>query len=64
MGLVMDRLELRKMRSKHGLSPAQCARMVQVTERTWRRWEDGTRNMPPGAAELFKIKLEQLTHNQ
>jgi len=38
--------------------------MVQVTERTWRRWEDGTRNMPPGAAELFKIKLEQLTHNQ
>lgn len=49
--------ELIKLRNKHGLSVAECARMVKVSDRTWRRWEDGTRTMPEGAVDLFKIKL-------
>lgn len=53
--------EIRKKRNRAGLSVAECARMVQVSDRTWRRWEDGTRTMPPGAIELFQIKLQQRT---
>jgi len=57
----MDALEIRKTRNRYGLSPAQCARMVKVSDRTWRRWEDGTRRMPEGAWELFAMKLKDLT---
>lgn len=49
--------EIRKLRNRHGLTVAQAAAMVRVTDRTWRRWEDGTRTMPPGALELFILKL-------
>jgi len=54
----MNALEIRKTRNRYGLSAAQCARMVKVSDRTWRRWEDGTRQMPEGAWELFAIKLK------
>lgn len=55
----MNPLEIRKQRNRAGLSVAEAARMVCVSDRTWRRWEDGTRTMPEGAWELFQIKLQQ-----
>jgi len=54
----MDPLAIRKKRNAHQLSVAECARIVCVSDRTWRRWEDGTRKMPEGALELFVLKQE------
>lgn len=33
--------------------------MVGVTERTWYRWEAGTRKMSSMAWELFHVKLKE-----
>lgn len=57
----MSPQEIRKERNRHGLSVAECARMVHVSDRTWRRWEDGTRTMPEGVWELFRLKLQDMT---
>jgi len=53
---------IRQTREAHGLSVGEAARMVQVTDRTWRRWEDGSRKMPAGAWELFQIKVRGNRH--
>lgn len=50
---------IRQTRERHALSVGEAARMVQVTDRTWRRWEDGTRKMPGGAWELFQMKINE-----
>jgi len=55
----MNPQTIRQTRGSHGLSVGEAARMVQVTDRTWRRWEDGSRRMPAGAWELFKIKVKE-----
>lgn len=49
----MTGADLKKLRKKLGLSLSQAAKQVEVTPRTWARWEvDGA---PPGAEKLFKI---------
>ena len=58
----MNPQTIRKTRQRHGLSVGEAARLVQVTDRTWRRWEDGTRKMPAGAWELFQLKIKESSH--
>ncbi len=51
--------EIRKKRQELNLSQADCARIVHVSERSWRRWEVGDRKMPQAAWELFLIKTKK-----
>jgi DNA-binding transcriptional regulator YiaG len=46
--------ELKGLRKRLGLSLAQAARQVEVSVRTWARWETSER-VPEGAIKLFKI---------
>jgi len=46
--------ELKALRKKLGLSLAQAARQVEVSSRTWARWETSER-VPEGAVKLFEI---------
>ena len=46
--------ELKGLRKLLGLSLAQAARQVEVSVRTWARWETSER-VPEGAVKLFKI---------
>lgn len=52
---------LKKLRKSLGLSLAEASRQVEVTPRTWARWEDGSRKIPDWAVKLFFLmnKLEQ-----
>ena len=52
---VMDGKELKVLRYKLGLSLAEASRQVEVTPRTWARWEAGERSIPRGAIKLFYI---------
>jgi transcriptional regulator with XRE-family HTH domain len=45
--------ELKKLRYELNLSLADAARQVEVTPRTWARWESGERSIPRGAIKLF-----------
>lgn len=47
--------ELKALRKKLGLSLADAARQVEVSPRTWARWEADTRSAPAGAVKLFKM---------
>lgn len=47
--------ELKKLRNDLGLSLAKAARQVEVTPRTWARWEAGDQRIPDGAVKLFRI---------
>lgn len=47
--------QLKKLRTDLGLSVAAAARQVEVTPRTWQRWESGERAIPRGAVKLFYI---------
>ena len=58
-GGSVDPERIKWARLDNGLSVSECARMVYVSERNWRRWEAGDRAMPEAAWELFKIKLKQ-----
>lgn len=53
--------DLKALRKKLGLSLAEAARQVEVTPRTWARWESGERAIPTGAVKLFLMvnKIEQ-----
>jgi DNA-binding transcriptional regulator YiaG len=46
--------ELKKLRKKLGLSLAQAARQVEVSPRTWARWE-ATHQIPAGSLKLFEM---------
>lgn len=54
--------ELKKLRKSLGLSLAQAARQVEVSPRTWARWEAESKAVPEGAVKLFRIlnKLERV----
>lgn len=58
----MTGAELKKLRKALGLSLAQAARQVEVSPRSWARWEAGTQSIPEGALKLFRIlnKLEKI----
>jgi DNA-binding transcriptional regulator YiaG len=51
----MSGSELKLLRKKLGLSLAQAARQVEVSARTWARWEAGNQRIPEGAVKLFRI---------
>ena len=51
--------KIRKAREDAGLSSTEAARLVHVSERNWRRWESGDRQMPAAAWELFLIKVDR-----
>jgi DNA-binding transcriptional regulator YiaG len=53
--------ELKRLRESHGLSIAKAARQVEVTPRTWTRWESGDRQIPDGAIKLFRLLNEERT---
>jgi DNA-binding transcriptional regulator YiaG len=54
--------ELKKLRQELGLSIAKAARQVEVSARTWARWEAGNQSIPEGAVKLFRIlnKLDEV----
>jgi DNA-binding transcriptional regulator YiaG len=58
----MDGAELKALRKQLGLSLAQASRQVEVSARTWARWEAGDQKIPEGAMKLFRIvnKLEKV----
>ncbi len=58
----MTGAELKALRKELGLSLAQASRQVEVSARTWARWEAGDQAIPEGAMKLFRIlnKLEKL----
>lgn len=47
--------ELKALRKSIGLSLSKAARQVEVSPRTFARWESGVQNVPLGAIKLFKI---------
>lgn len=51
--------QVKDMRVSVGLSISQAARVVGVSDRTWQRYEQGTRKMPAPVIELFKIKTSR-----
>jgi DNA-binding transcriptional regulator YiaG len=59
----MTGTELKTLRRKLGLSLARAARQVEVSARTWARWEAGEQTIPDGAVKLFKImnRVESVT---
>jgi DNA-binding transcriptional regulator YiaG len=58
----MEGAELKKLRKKLGLSLAQASRQIEVSSRTWCRWEAGDQAIPAPALRLFLIlnKLEKI----
>jgi transcriptional regulator with XRE-family HTH domain len=51
----MTGAELKKLRKELDLSLAEAARQVEVSPRTWARWESSDEGAPPGAVKLFRI---------
>jgi len=49
-----------EFRVEHGLTQRQAADMIWVTDRTWRNYEYGIRQMPAGFWELLQIKARKL----
>lgn len=49
--------ELKSLRYSLGLSLSQAAKLVEVTPRTWARWES-TYEIPAGALKLFLVMTE------
>ena len=47
--------ELKALRKQLGLSLNQAARQVEVSPRSWARWEAGGQAIPEGAMKLFRI---------
>lgn len=45
------------LRTRAGLTQAQCATMTLAGLRTWKHWEAGTRSMPLAALELWCLAL-------
>jgi transcriptional regulator with XRE-family HTH domain len=51
----MNGPELKKLRYSLDLSLAEAARQVEVSPRTWARWESGAQTIPEGAMKLFRL---------
>ena len=58
----MTATELKELRNNLGLSIAKAARQVEVSSRTWSRWESGTQTIPEGAIKLLRLlnKIDSL----
>lgn len=46
---------LKTLRNSLGLSQSKAARQVEVSTRSWARWEAGQKPVPEGAVKLFKL---------
>lgn len=46
--------QLRRLRKQIGLSVAKAAKQVEVSHRTWARWETKSQ-VPAGPVKLFKL---------
>lgn len=51
----MEGTELKQLRKQLGLSLSKAARQVEVSARTWARFESGDQPIPPGVIKLFRI---------
>ena len=51
----MNGSELKALRKSLGLSLAKAARQVEVSGRTWARWEVGGQRIPDGVVKLFRM---------
>jgi len=51
----MTGAELKRLRKTLGLSLAQASRQVEVSARTWCRWEAGRKAVPQTAEKLFLL---------
>jgi DNA-binding transcriptional regulator YiaG len=51
----MTGLELKRLRYKLKLSLSQASEQVEVSPRTWCRWESGETPVPERAVKLFKL---------
>lgn len=52
---------IKKAREAAGLSTAQAADLVGVTQRAWQLWESGDRTMRKPMWELFTLKAQGAT---
>lgn len=50
---IADTVTLRKAQSTAGLSSVDAAELVEVHERTWRRWVSGASQCPWATAQWF-----------
>lgn len=64
--VVLTGAELKALRKELGLSLAKASRQVEVSARTWARWEAGDQEIPAGALRLFRIlnHLEKVPKKQ
>jgi DNA-binding transcriptional regulator YiaG len=52
----MTGAELKKLRNRLGLSVTAASRQINVSARSWQRWQSGRQKIPAGALELFCLK--------
>ena len=57
-------MNIREMRTQHGLTQKQLAELIGVTTRTVERWESGDRVPSPQVLELLQIKLKELSNER
>lgn len=57
----MNKEELKQLRLSLGLSVAQAANQVHITDRSWRRYEKGDRSIPKAIVHLF-CTINNLTY--
>ena len=53
-------MNIKELRTKHGLTQKQLAALIGVTTRTVERWEAGDRVPSPQVIELLLIKLKEM----
>lgn len=53
-------MNIKELRTQHGLTQKQLAALIGVTSRTVERWESGDRVPSPQVLELLQIKLSEL----
>lgn len=46
---------IRMARQQAGMTQAQAAQTVSVSQSTWKRWESGRHRMPPAMMDMFTI---------
>lgn len=51
--------ELKKLRLSYGLNVADAAKLINITGRSWYRYERGDRQISAAHLELFCLKAER-----
>ena len=55
--------ELIAARERADLTPADAAKLIYSTTKSWERWEAGERTMHPAMFELFELKAARIQTN-